>query len=75
MVGWVKGSGKSLDGSCDGFEACVCCVKGRADRSFMDSVMVGWKRPPWGEWWRRCVGRHWPSEKKRLVTLKVVWCQ
>lgn len=27
-------------------------------------VMVGWKRPPWGECTRRWVGRTWPRVKK-----------
>lgn len=35
----------------------------------MASRMVGWKSPPWGEWWIRCVGRVWPSVQKRSRAL------
>lgn len=39
-------------------------VKGARERRRMACVMVGWKRPPWGEWARRWQGRVWPREKK-----------
>ena len=42
----------------------VGCGKGPRLRRRMACVMVGWKRPPWGEWAVRCVGRTWPREKK-----------
>ena len=34
------------------------------------SVMVGWKRPPWGEWARRWVGSVWPRLKN---VVKILW--
>lgn len=36
----------------------------REDSSRMAWVIVGWKRPPWGECMLRCVGKTWPNAKK-----------
>lgn len=37
---------------------------GWAERRRTAWFMVGWKRPPHGEWRRRWVGRVWPEQKK-----------
>jgi hypothetical protein len=36
---------------------------GCADRRRIACVMVGWKRPPYGEYFVRCIGSVWPNEK------------
>lgn len=33
------------------------------------SRMVGWKGPPCGSLWRRCVGRTWPRTKNVDIAL------
>lgn len=45
---------------------------GGAERRRMACVIVGWKRPPKGEWARRCVGRTWPMAKKVEKVLRVL---
>ena len=44
-------------------------VKGERESKRTASRMVGWKGPPWGSLWRRCVGRTWPSTKKVDIAL------
>jgi hypothetical protein len=42
---------------------------GWAERRRIAWVMVGWKRPPCGEYLVRCIGRVWPNEKNADVNL------
>ena len=42
---------------------------GCADRRRIACVMVGWKRPPYSEYFVRCIGRVWPNEKNAEVPL------
>jgi hypothetical protein len=42
---------------------------GCADRRRIACVMVGWKRPPYCEYFVRCMGRVWPKEKNAEVAL------
>lgn len=49
-------------------------VNGARERRRIACVIVGWKRPPWGECARRWVGRVWPREKnvaRALWTLRL----
>lgn len=65
MVGDEKGSVREGEGGEVGGE------KGGRESRRMASRRVGWKGPPWGSWWRRCVGRVWPRMKKVDMALGV----
>jgi hypothetical protein len=43
---------------------------GCADRRRIACVMVGWKGPPYCEYFMRCIGRVWPKEKNMEVALQ-----
>ena len=63
-LGEEKGS--AMSGECsEGFteEGASAGWKGGWERRRMASRIVGWKGPPWGECWKRWVGRTWPRVK------------
>lgn len=69
----VKGSERSAVLS--DFLALVGCScswrNGPRESSRMASVTVGWKRPPYCEYWPRCVGRSCPNVKKVESALRL----
>ena len=74
-VRWLllKGSMRSgLDSDVVGFSGGSLLKKGPRESRRMAWAMVGWKRPPNGEWAERWVGRTWPKVKK--VERPLRWC-
>jgi hypothetical protein len=71
----VKGSVMSGDlGLSDGEERAVLGLgseeeNGCAERRRIACVMVGWKGPPYCEYFVRCIGRVWPNEKNAEMAL------
>lgn len=71
----MKGSVMSGDfGLCDGEEWVVLGLdseeeNGCAERRRIACVMVGWNKPPYCEYFVRCIGRVCPNEKNAEVAL------
>jgi hypothetical protein len=54
----------------EGVEGADVALKGLSERRRTAWVMVGWNRPPWGEWANRWHGRVFPRLKNSEVNLQ-----